>query len=478
MRSPNATSILRALPSLAALGLLAFALLGATDPNAPRAVPDAMVYPNCSIVVQSAPAEPALSLPPGGVVVQPLGTTFAIAACSLAVLVPPIRASEFLSVVSWDPVALAPDPTTAALRNETFFLSISVTLPLRRFDFVPPVVLAHAPGVAEAPRNEAAIRYESALNGSIQTVYWNRTFAAALPHGLHADAGQALAPLAGPLAHVVCGGDDPLQKLMVTQSVVRLDSLFFGNASVMAQRFRVPTRTQLYWVELAFGDNSGVGFPSYGTIAVLDAEGQSTPPAAPAVRLASASYIGIFYRPAWASHVDFDTSPILQPNHDYWVWASTAGSYSLGVRNNTSEESAAFRPGVADCWQLRSSDMQWIEQPRHALDFKIVGLPLDLVSAPPPAPPVAPTFTLRAAPNPTRGAVTLAWSGARGALAFEVLDERGRRVARGDADAAPQGTWRFEGRRADGRPLPAGVYFVRASDRAGHVATERIVMVR
>jgi hypothetical protein len=129
MRSPNATTILRALPSLLALGLLAFAVLGATDPDAPRAVPDAMVYPNCSIVVQSAPAESAASLAPGGVVVQPLGTTFAIAACSLAVLVPPIRASEFLGVVSWDPVALAPDPTTAALRNETFYLSISVEKP-------------------------------------------------------------------------------------------------------------------------------------------------------------------------------------------------------------------------------------------------------------------------------------------------------------------------------------------------------------
>ena len=112
------------------------------------------------------------------------------------------------------------------------------------------------------------------------------------------------------------------------------------------------------------------------------------------------------------------------------------------------------------------------------LDFKIIGLPLDVTGAPSP-PPVARTgLRLRIAPNPALGSAMIAWSGARGVLRFEVLDARGRRIARGDADAGGAGQWLFRGARDDGHPLPAGVYFVRAVDAAGQAAVERVVLVR
>ncbi len=479
MRHAHARWILRSVPSLLALGLLAFALLGATDPNAPRAVPDALVYPNCTYVLESVTPESTLTLVYDDVVVQPFATEANMAACSLAVLVPAYtRSNGTLSVVAWDPVASAPEASSAALRSLAFSISTYTSWPLLRLDLVPPLVRKHVQGIAEAPPSAYALKLGNLASGWL-SLGWSQSAAGTLPRALRSTGGGPLQPIGanGVTAHRVCGGDGALQQLMVVQSVVRKDSLLAAGAGIVAQRFRVPTRTLVNWVELVFGPNPfSVG--DVGTISILDAQGQATPPMWPTTTLASAGFAGRILEDLWASHVDFDTAPVLVPNHDYWIWVHIASSYALGVRTLDGNESADYHAGVGECLRMSDAGPPWTPEPRHTLDFKIVGLPLDLVSPPPPAPPVAPTFTLRASPNPTRGSVTLAWSGASGALAFEVLDERGRRVARGDADAAPQGTWRFEGRRADGRPLPAGVYFVRASDGDGRLASERVVLLR
>ena len=96
----------------------------------------------------------------------------------------------------------------------------------------------------------------------------------------------------------------------------------------------------------------------------------------------------------------------------------------------------------------------------------------------PTTPPARGDLQLRVAPNPSRGSSFVTWSGATGPLRFDVLDERGRRVAEGRGEASAEGRWLWRGTHDDGRPLPAGVYFVRARDDAGHAATERVVLVK
>jgi hypothetical protein len=60
----------------------------------------------------------------------------------------------------------------------------------------------------------------------------------------------------------------------------------------------------------------------------------------------------------------------------------------------------------------------------------------------------------------------------------EVLDAQGRRVAGAAGITGAEGRWLWSGARDDGRPLPAGVYFVRASDGRGRVAADRVVLIR
>lgn len=478
MRPETARRLLRAVPSLAALGLLAFALLGATDPNAPRAVPDALVYPNCTAMLQSSALDGHLNVSSNTFALQPIGAFGNVAACSISVYASSSSSYSQMSVVGWNPTTLLPDPTTVALRTTSLNAS-ALQYRWTRLSCVPPLVLKSLGTVADPGPAGFAIRYDVQDHFS-SSQYLNTTSNAPadVPAGWVFSPGRTALPGAhGAFAHAVCGGDALLQSLAVAQGVSRSDEIFPALTGAIAQRFRVSVPVQLYWVELAFGAvNQHV--PAYGSLSIVDAQGTTSPPA----DLTHAILTGVFPNgqlvPQWGSHFDFDRSITLLPDHDYWLWVAINGNFDLYGRTLDGSEAASFAGRVGECWSRQVGATEFTLDPAHALDFKIVGYPYGVLSTPANAPPVASGLRLRASPNPARGAVTLAWSGASGALAFEVLDARGRRVARGEAAASPQGTWRFDGRREGGRPLPAGVYFVRARDGDGRLASERVVLLR
>lgn len=95
------------------------------------------------------------------------------------------------------------------------------------------------------------------------------------------------------------------------------------------------------------------------------------------------------------------------------------------------------------------------------------------------APTAAPAVgTLSVQPNPGSGSFRFRLSGtASGAVAFDVYDLRGRRVAQvaGPEDGQLEAGW--DGRDGDGRPLPAGTYLVRAKAGVAGAAT-RLTIVR
>lgn len=94
--------------------------------------------------------------------------------------------------------------------------------------------------------------------------------------------------------------------------------------------------------------------------------------------------------------------------------------------------------------------------------------------------PRAPRLALAASPNPAAGPTRLAWTlAARARVRLEVLDPSGRRVATpldGEQDAGAHAL-AWDGRGADGRRVPPGVYLARIVTPSA-VATARIVRVR
>jgi hypothetical protein len=468
----------RILPALAAGLLITFALIGATDPRSNRhAVPASLYYPTCTDQLESSAGDSTIVLSYHDGLVQPLGTTGNIGACSLSVSIPNYAyGASITQVQSWDPVALVGDPTTVALRQVSDFVSDTYGWH-GKDSYVPPVIVQSLGNVAEAQRSTIAVEFDSQTS-SPYDFQFTGDGSPDLPIAYHWVNHGAAVPLNGNhpvVAHVICGGDQALQNLFNCQSVVRCDSAYGNDKSVVVQRFRVPRHIQLYWVELAFHTVTPANSQT-GTIAVLDAQGQSQPPSSIGSALCSASFQHANNVAAWDSHMDFDHSIELQPYHDYWLWVTTINDFSLYVRHRTGNESTTFQNDIGDLFYINGASPPWTKDPGNALDFKIVGLPLDPTSVPPPTRTLG-TLRLRCSPNPAHGASMLAWSGARGTLRLEVLDARGRRVASAGVEGAA-GQWLFRGASDDGRPLPAGVYFVRAVDGAGRAAVERVVLVR
>jgi hypothetical protein len=105
-------------------------------------------------------------------------------------------------------------------------------------------------------------------------------------------------------------------------------------------------------------------------------------------------------------------------------------------------------------------------------------LELDRVEleSPPPAPPLA----LTAAPNPFNPQVRVAYRlDHAGSVRLTVYDPRGRKLATLLSGSLPAGSsdliW--DGRDANGRPLPSGVYELRL-ESAGRTVTARVTLVR
>jgi hypothetical protein len=87
---------------------------------------------------------------------------------------------------------------------------------------------------------------------------------------------------------------------------------------------------------------------------------------------------------------------------------------------------------------------------------------------------------IEVAPSPTRGPTLISFAvPAAGPAELEILTVHGRRIRRLEVDAAgarSQVSW--DGRTETGRPVPAGVYFVRVTAGERMVGTRRIIVLR
>ena len=494
------------------VGVLSTLLVGsllAIAAAAPRAVGGApattaaLSHPACDLILQQSDGAEAFQLTPGAGVDQPASLVGNVAACSLTV----DRiycAGARLSLVQWDPTSLLPDPATVALRTFSFDCS-AFAYNLLRADFVPPVVIRSLAHVAEPPRPTIAIDWRDDFTG--QTLRFNGDGPAEIPAALQFPAGGgARSPLPGShpvLSHAVCGGDADLQKLQIIQSVMTTVVSSDTGAFDLIQRFRVPARARLRWIEVAFGV---APHPTYfdPIMAILDATGQSEPPVTLPPSLVEAPFSQFVASPSWGSHFDFDSLITLEPEHDYWLLVRVEHRFVLFSRMLTGGESADFKASIGPSFIRTAPDAGWTANRGRAVCFRLIGEPL---TSPHPQPrgrlderprgeatpegrtptrsatrvpaDARETLSLRltVAPNPSRGPAFVSWSGAAGLLRLDVLDAEGRRVA-GSAHTEAGGRWLWGGARDDGRPLPAGVYLVRGTDGAGRIASERVVLIR
>ncbi len=464
---------------LAALAVAALLVLTASTPvrhTGPPPAPAAVLFDNCGDVVQAGGHDSTVTLSRLVGLTQPVVPASNVLSCSLGVA--PSGGAAQLLLVDWDPLAAAPESTTIALRARTFAPGALLIGPAL-VAWNPPAVVRSVPHVAEPPRSTVALDYVSASTGVIQTWHYEGDGAAAVPiaYRYNAPFGPRV-PLAGPhpvLAHVTCGGDSALQALAVMQSVVATGAIHDSTEAELIQRFRVPQATRVRWVELAFGAVAARVPFAPGSIAILDAAGEEAPPAVLGAPLGAASLKPSGPEiPVWDSHFGLDLNITLEPGHDYWLWVATRHCYGLYARVRTGSEGADFTDAIGAFYVREDSTLAWEAVADQALCFKLIGEPTEVGGVPPGVPPAS-GFRLRVAPNPVRDAAWVRWSGASGPVRLEVLDARGRRVAagRGAGDA-----WTWHIADAGGRPLPAGVYFVRARDGSGRTASERVVVVR
>jgi hypothetical protein len=79
-------------------------------------------------------------------------------------------------------------------------------------------------------------------------------------------------------------------------------------------------------------------------------------------------------------------------------------------------------------------------------------------------------------PNPSPSGARIAWSGGLGTVRLAILDVRGH-VVREAEFREPAGDFFWDGRDAQGRAAPGGIYFAQVSDDARTVA-RRLVRLR
>jgi hypothetical protein len=266
--------------------------------------------------------------------------------------------------------------------------------------------------------------------------------------------------------------------LSVAQSVMTANVQLGATSAEFIQRFRVPAQTRLHRVEFAFGPTPN-HFPiEPGTVTILDAEGSSTPPSMPRRSIVEGTFYSLFGPTSvWESSYDLDQIVTLEPDHDYWLSARVNYDYQLYARTLTGSEGPDFTANIGPFYRRATPGGPWLPLAGKALSFRLIGEAASTVGVTSPSPSPASALRLRVAPNPTRGATFVNWSGARGAVRFEVIDTRGRRIALGRATGA-EGRWAWGGTQDDGRPVPPGVYFVRATDAEGTIAVDRLVLIR
>lgn len=491
-------SLKRLAPAAVVLGL--FALVAATRSPAPPMMPFPIPAP-CSQYSQSSPGTSTALFSLGDGVSQPLVEGQPVYACSLH------AAGTGWSYVNlymreWDPVALAPDPSTIALRTSYLDPSRMNYYSTNSTPWVlmsPPIILRSLDGVAEPPRSTVSMELRSSPSGFTYPVnaYYEQSGDATLATAQSVSAGGAHDPLLGAhpvLGHAICDGGSAFADLRIAQSVKRTDAVLSAHPFEIVQRFRVSEPVEARWVELAVNAavgsataNASIGeempvAPS-ATIAIVNATFFDEPPASMPSPLAQAMFEAPYQfttysylpPPRWGTHYEFDHLVNLYPGHDYWLWVRFANSYEFFARNSTGPESPAFTAGVGPLHTRLSGADPWALAPNQALDFKLVGRPTTPVGVLQP-PRMSDPFRLAVSPNPARGLAQVSWSGAVGPVKLEAFDARGRRVGHGEGGAA--GTWAWSTIGRDGRPLAAGVYFVHARDSSGELSVERVVLVR
>jgi hypothetical protein len=480
--------VLRVLPALAVLALLCVAAAGPKAPLMPVAPPPMFSYcPEPTLVGGGTVVDPMAN---AAGVSQPLPEGTTVAACSLHVVGTGWTWSQ-LRVREWDPLTLAPDPSTIAMRAEDFDpsrMNYYITNSVPSVQFVPPIVTRSIPGVAEPPRQTTALEIFSTPGSYSLQAFYDADGNSAMPAAgaIAADGTHGPLPGAHPVvAHAICTGDVDLDQLRVAQSVRRTDETVANGTQDIVQRFRVPQAVELRWIELAVARGPGSGPAGVTTmpvpnavVGIVDGAVMGEPVTPMPATLVEAAFAQYFYyepAPRWASHVDFDHTVILLPSHDYWLYLRGAGSYLLLSRVLTGGEDPEFTAGVGPMYTRSLPAYDWTSRAARALAFTIVGKPLLGVGVGAPT-PARDGIRLRITPNPTRDLAEIAWSGGVGPVRLEVLDARGRRVATGEGGAA--GTWQMTRGTRGNAPLPAGVYFVHARDTAGAHAVERLVIVR
>lgn len=479
----------RSIPALAAALLLGIA---ATRPQPMSRLLPPPGGPCGPDYVSTGPGTSTILYSGGDGIVQPLPDGLHMSACSLHVEGTGWSYSRMVAV-EWDPLALAPDPTTVALRSQwdnpsTMSYYTSNAVPW--FSFTAPIVTRSVDGVADPPRTTVAIQNTSGSSyiGYTLETHYEPSGSQALGAASVVSGGGTHGTLEGDhpvIGHAICSSAD-LQSLRVAQSMRRTDVPLVTEPDELLQRFRVPERVELRWIELAVaaGDTSGqFPYPPAGVIQVLDAQGHPAPPLVmpdPLIQSTFEIYYffattsGYYPAPRWATHYPLDETIVLEPGRDYWLRFSKANHYRMLAGTRPTEESNAFQYGIGAFHTRATAADPWTEVPGQALAFRIIGKPVEPVGV---QPPVAPRgFALAVTPNPVRDVANVTWSGAVGPVKLAVMDARGRRVARGEGGAA--GSWAMGLTGRDGRPLPAGVYFVHARDSMGELSVERMVIVR
>lgn len=428
----------------------------------------------CAQPLQSQDGGGSFSLGYNSGVLQPIGLPGTVARCSLAT--ESAYTSTTLSLVAWDPVTLMADPTTVALRTRAFTYSECLTGG-NTMNLVPPLVTRKMAGLADPPRPTVALDYRNTFSfGVAQTIHWNPAGAAIIPTAYSYYVGGPVTPFGGDhpvIAHELCSDDGTDEELLVMQCIMTTTAALDTASYDWAQGFRVPQRTFAKWIELALAPGPVRGDPGLLHLTLVDALGGANPSSG--VPLASSS--GYFYSfsygftPSWVPLAPFAETVTLEPGHDYWLVVRTDHDYTTLARVLTGTESTDFLYSIGPLLRRDAPWESWQPIADRRASFRLIG-GTDVVLAV--GDPPSPSLRLTAAPKPARGDVTLGWSGATGPVRLEVLDVRGRRVARRDGDGA-SGQWSWRASAGGGR---VGTYFARITDAAGRVAVERVVMVR
>lgn len=473
----------RSIPALGVAMLLSLAVAQSLRQGTARAS-NQMSGPQCAYQLEQTGGESVFAVNTSFAVEQPLPAIDNVAACSLGMEPPPF-AHASLDLIQWDPVAMAPDPTTAALRTFAFTGS-EIMYNHARANYATPLVVRAIPRVAEPPRSTLAVRFGA--QSFQQNIYVKYNPSGSPEYGaanqLVLPSSRAPLPGAHPVLSIgVCGGDEALQSQRVVQSVMRTDFVLDTTTYEIAQRFRVPVATTVRWVELAASAGPSRDPVDLGRIAIFEGQNMAVPstqlPTSMVEASMSTAYFNSTYNGSrsWFTHFAFDHTIALLPDHDYWIVARGDHDYSFLMRNLTGSESVDFMSGIGPAYRRIEPSTPFAQIQNKVLSFRVIGEPLIAVDAPSLAPRGS-VLRLGASPNPSRGPVMLSWSGAKGRIEIEVLDARGRRVQRAEVDGPDTGQWLFRGVGTDGRPLPAGLYFVRASDATDQRAIQRVALVR